>query len=54
MYVVALPFSIPSGSVEKTGQLLVEEPFKYTFFRPLGDFSFKAGMSAMPATGGAK
>ncbi|NTV54197.1 MAG: hypothetical protein HGA73_01940 [Syntrophaceae bacterium] len=54
MYVVALPFSIPSGSVEKTGQLLVEEPFKYTFFRPLGDFSFKAGMAAMPATGGAK
>ena len=54
MYVVALPFSIPSGSVEKTGQLLVEEPFKYTFFRPLGDFSFKAGMAAMPATGGTK
>jgi hypothetical protein len=54
MYVVALPFSIPSDSVGKTGQLLVEEPFKYTFFRPLGDFSYKAGMAETPKTGATK
>ena len=54
MYVVALPFSIPSGSVEKSGKLLVSEPFEYTFARPLGDFDYKVGMAEMPTTGGAK
>ena len=54
MYIVALPFSIPSGSVEKTGKLLVVDPFKYTFCRPLGDFDYKVGMAEMPKTGGAK
>jgi hypothetical protein len=54
MYIVALPFSIPSDSVGKTGKLLVEDPFKYTFFRPLGDFDYKVGMAEMPKTGGAK
>jgi hypothetical protein len=54
LYIVALPFSIPSDSVGKTGQLLVEEPFKYTFFRPLGDFDYRVGTVQMPKTGGAK
>jgi len=46
-YIVALPFSIPSDSVGKTGQLLVAEPFKYTFSRPLGDFDYKVGTARM-------
>jgi hypothetical protein len=54
MFFVALPFSIPSGSVEKSGKLLVSEPFEYTFARPLGDFNYKTGVAAVPATGGAK
>jgi hypothetical protein len=54
MYIVALPFSIPSDSVGKAGKLLVEDPFKYTFFRPLGDFDYKVGMAEMPKTGGTK
>jgi hypothetical protein len=39
LFLVALPFSIPSGSVEMTAKKLIVEPFKYTFTRPLGDFS---------------
>ncbi len=48
MFIVALPFSLPSGSVEKSGQLLVEDPFQYTFARPLGDFDYKVGQQAVP------
>jgi hypothetical protein len=42
-WVVALPFSIPSGSVDKASQLLVVDPCKFTFVRPLGDFDYKVG-----------
>jgi hypothetical protein len=38
IFVVALPVSIPSGSVERVGQRLVVDPFKYTFVRPIGYF----------------
>jgi len=48
MYIVALPFSIPSDSVDKTGKLLVADPFTYTFSRPLGDFDYKVGTAQMP------
>ena len=34
--VIALPFAIPSGSMKKVSQALIEEPFYYTFKRPLG------------------
>ncbi len=40
LFIVSMPFAIPSGSVEKAGQALVAEPFKYTFSRPLGDFDY--------------
>jgi hypothetical protein len=43
MWVVALPFSIPSNSVGTAGQLLVVDPCKFTFQRPLGDFDYKVG-----------
>ncbi len=43
MWIVALPFSIPSGSVDTASQLLVVDPCKYTFVRPLGDFDYKVG-----------
>lgn len=42
-WVVALPFSIPSDSVGTAGQLLVVDPCKFTFVRPLGDFDYKVG-----------
>jgi hypothetical protein len=43
IFVVALPVSIPSGSVEKVGERLVVDPFKYTFVRPIGNFDEKQG-----------
>jgi len=38
-FIVALPFAALSGSVEPVVQTLVVEPFKFTFTRPVGDFS---------------
>jgi len=35
-FVVALPISLPSGSVGKTWNALVKEPARYTFTRELG------------------
>lgn len=40
--VVALPFTIPSGSVEVSARELIVKPAEYTFQRPLGDFSSNA------------
>jgi hypothetical protein len=34
--VIALPFAIPSGSMDHVSQDLIQEPFYYTFKRPLG------------------
>lgn len=39
IFVVALPFSIPTRSVGKVGKLIVVDPCKYTFVRPMGDFN---------------
>jgi hypothetical protein len=36
--VVALPFTLPSGSVASSVQTLIVEPARYTFKRPLGEF----------------
>ena len=38
LFVVALPFAFTSGSVKETKDVLVDQPFKFTFKRPLGDF----------------
>lgn len=35
-FIVALPFTIPSGSVASSAKVLVGEPAQYTFTRPLG------------------
>lgn len=37
--VVALPFTLPSGSVGASAHELIVKPAEYTFKRPLGDFS---------------
>ena len=37
-FVVTLPFSALGGNVEQAGEILVVEPAKYTFIRPLGQF----------------
>ena len=38
-FVLALPFAALSSSVEPVAQTLVVDPFKFTFTRPVGDFS---------------
>jgi hypothetical protein len=37
-FVVTLPFSALGGNVGEAGQILVVDPAKYTFVRPLGVF----------------
>ncbi len=39
LFIVSLPFSIPSQSVGSTAQTLIVEPFNYTFTRPIGMFN---------------
>ena len=48
LFVVALPFSIPSGSVKMTAKTLIVEPFKFTFTRPLGEFEERNEPSKAP------
>jgi hypothetical protein len=36
LFVVSLPFTIPSGSTDAAAQELVKKPIDYTFKRPLG------------------
>jgi hypothetical protein len=36
VFVVILPFSIPTKSVEKAAHKLIVDPAKYTFVRPMG------------------
>jgi hypothetical protein len=36
--IVALPFTIPSGSVRESAQAMIVKPAEYTFKRPLGQF----------------
>ena len=38
LFVVSLPFALASGSVKETADVLVGQPFRFTFTRPLGDF----------------
>ncbi|MCC6346579.1 MAG: hypothetical protein IT388_05265 [Nitrospirales bacterium] len=47
-FIVSLPFALISGSVDTTARELVEEPFRFTFTRPLGDFSRKDGVGQDP------
>jgi hypothetical protein len=36
--VVALPFTLPSGSVKESAEMMIVNPAEYTFKRPLGEF----------------
>ncbi|MEE9613578.1 MAG: hypothetical protein V3W31_01320 [Thermodesulfobacteriota bacterium] len=37
LFIVSLPFTIPTKSVKMAGKKLVSEPLAYTFKRPVGD-----------------
>lgn len=41
VFIVALPISLSSGSAGTTARTLIVTPCKYTFVRPIGDFSAK-------------
>jgi hypothetical protein len=47
VFVVALPFALTSGSVKNTADILVGEPFRFTFTRPLGDFKQSGPLKAV-------
>jgi hypothetical protein len=36
IYIITLPFTIPTGNLGLAGRKLVVEPVKYTFSKPLG------------------
>jgi len=38
IFIVTLPFSALGGNTQAAHEYLVEDPFKFTFNRPLGDF----------------
>ncbi len=38
IFVVTLPFTLPTQSTDEAGRVLVTGPLEYTFNRPLGDF----------------
>ena len=40
VFVVSLPFTAASGSIKSSADSLVGKPGRFTFTRPLGDFSY--------------
>jgi hypothetical protein len=38
VFIVTLPFSVPTASVNKAAKTLVGDPFLFTFDRPLGEW----------------
>lgn len=43
VFVIALPFSLPTRSAGKVGQRMVLDTVEFTFVRPVGDFDYKLG-----------
>lgn len=39
-FIIALPFTIPTGTVGDTAREWVGDPLEYTFNRPLGEFEY--------------
>lgn len=46
VFILTLPFTLPSGSVGDAACSLVADPFAYTFTRPLGDVENLRGQPA--------
>lgn len=40
-FVVSLPFTIPSGSMDSAADAMVKQPINYTFKRPLGQIDVR-------------
>lgn len=39
IFIVGLPFTIPTGSVGASAEKLIADPFRFTFIRPVGELS---------------
>ena len=37
IFIVGLPFTIPTGSVKSSAKKLIADPFEFTFMRPVGE-----------------
>lgn len=37
IFIVGLPFTIPTGSVGTSAKKLIADPFRFTFIRPVGE-----------------
>lgn len=48
LFVLALPFTLPNGSVGESACELVKRPAAYTFARPLGDLEGCGGAECEP------
>lgn len=48
-FVLALPFTLPSGSAEETACEWIAAPLDYTFKRPLGEFDRPLNRHCTPA-----
>jgi hypothetical protein len=50
VFVLGLPFTIPSGSVGESACALIARPAAYTFKRPLGELGECSGDNCRPCT----
>lgn len=50
-FLIALPFTVPTGSAGETAREWIGAPLEYTFNRPLGDFDH-CGADRHPCGGG--
>ena len=50
VFIVSLPFALTSGSVKDTADVLVGEPFRFTFTRPLGNFKQYSSFGSLEKT----
>jgi len=39
IFIVGLPFTVPTGSVGSAADKLIADPFRFTFIRPVGQLS---------------
>ncbi len=40
VFIIALPFTLPTGTVGTVADKLVIEPFRFTFQRPIGETDY--------------
>ncbi len=40
VFIIALPFTLPTGTVGTVAEKLVVEPFRFTFQRPVGETDY--------------